>query len=175
MSNLREVVRCRHCRLVQFVLASRVCRKCKRKLDPPAEKILPVVLLQPKPQLDFAGRVRVARIQAHLSQKELGLSMGSTRQHINKIENDRCIPTLELTERLAACIGCAVGDFFAPVITEPADDALIAFLLELTHYANQLDHAQRERVRIAARDMAKNQVRHDQLRGRVHFIAQSPA
>ena len=40
----REVLRCEHCKLVQFRTANDVCRKCRKSLLPELPKVQPIAI-----------------------------------------------------------------------------------------------------------------------------------
>jgi transcriptional regulator with XRE-family HTH domain len=105
----REVVRCEHCRLMQYRTSNSLCRRCHKPLD--IEEPLPsfapqLVTSQPvaaaaEAGLQVAGQVREIRRARHLSQRQLAGRMQVPRTYISKIENGKAIPTLGSLERLA--------------------------------------------------------------------------
>src|ERR1022692_4160358 len=104
----REVVRCEHCRLMQYRTNNSLCRKCHRPLDieEPAPLAPQLVTTPPVPAsaeagLQVAGHVREIRKARHLSQRQLAGRMQVPRTYISKIENGKAIPTLGSLERLA--------------------------------------------------------------------------
>lgn len=49
----------------------------------------------------FARWMRVRRIEAKMSQEALGIAVGASRKHINRIENGHEIPSIELAKEIA--------------------------------------------------------------------------
>ena len=60
----------------------------------------------------LANRLRVARAERDLSQGELALSVGVSRQTISSIENGQYCPSTVLALRLALAMGEPVGRLF---------------------------------------------------------------
>ena len=60
----------------------------------------------------MSARLKVARIAAGLSQKELGARVGVSRQAINAIETGKHGPSLDLAFRIAAVFDEAVEALF---------------------------------------------------------------
>jgi len=107
----RDVVRCDHCRLVQFRTSNSICRKCHKPLEveEPAVLAPQLVTTPPTPAsaeagLQVKGQVREIRRARHLSQRQLAGRMQVPRTYISKIENGKAIPTLGSLERLAAAL-----------------------------------------------------------------------
>ena len=104
----REVVRCEHCRLMQYRTANSLCRRCHRPLDiEEAVHLAPQLVASAttpssaEAGLQVAGQVREIRRARHLSQRQLAARMQVPRTYISKIENGKAIPTLGSLERLA--------------------------------------------------------------------------
>src|SRR5919198_3801525 len=117
----REVVRCDHCHLVQFLTTNHLCRRCRTSLDP--EEPEPVVA---EPQvsappangnghahLQVAMAIRVLRQRNGLSQRQLALRMQVPRTYVSKIENEKATPTLSSLERLARALEVSVPDLLS--------------------------------------------------------------
>src|SRR5687767_15058053 len=114
----REVVRCDHCHLVQFLTTSHLCRRCRTSLDP--EEPEPVVAEPqvPTPPINGNGHahiqvalaIRVLRQRNGLSQRQLALRMQVPRTYVSKIENEKATPTLSSLERLARALEVTVPD-----------------------------------------------------------------
>lgn len=62
------------------------------------------------------NHVRTYREQEKLSQGELAIAVGVSRQTINAVERDRYDPSLELAFWLAAFFDCQVEELFEPEI-----------------------------------------------------------
>ena len=58
------------------------------------------------------NRIRELRLAAGLSQQELAVRVGATRQTINAIEQEKYSPSLELAFRIAQAFGVAFEDVF---------------------------------------------------------------
>jgi ribosome-binding protein aMBF1 (putative translation factor) len=111
----REIHRCRHCRLVQFVTASGNCRKCRTPYLEPEQPKAPEqpeeplrfdsagrsVRLPRQSQFDFGFAVYTLRHVFGWSQSELACWLAAPRTWLTKIENNNVVPTLESLERLA--------------------------------------------------------------------------
>ena len=103
---MREVVRCIHCKLNQFVTVSGLCRKCHKVPvfvpEPVAvEGMDPVMVEEPKYTAAltpitraFPVVIRACRAGREYSQRDLAKEMAVPRTYISKIEIGRCTPTL---------------------------------------------------------------------------------
>lgn len=58
------------------------------------------------------NRIRELRLAAGLSQQELAVRVGATRQTINAIEQEKYSPSLELAFRIAEAFGVGFEDVF---------------------------------------------------------------
>lgn len=108
----REVVRCEHCRLVQFRTSNSLCRKCHKTLDVEEAPRLPQLVPSQNTGdvgLRVAQQVRDIRKARHMSQRQLAGRMMVPRTYISKIENGKAIPTLGSLERLATALGVNVS------------------------------------------------------------------
>ena len=108
----REVVRCEHCRLMQYRTSNSLCRRCHKPLDIEEPlQFAPQLVTSPSTPpsaeagLQVAGQVRDIRRARHLSQRQLASRMMVPRTYISKIENGKAIPTLGSLERLALALG----------------------------------------------------------------------
>jgi len=108
----REVVVCgkKECKMVQYVTANGLCRKCHKPLDFPKEDTLLVldgVSATPpdvRRQYDVASALGARRRRLRLSQEKLAERMQVPRTYISKLENDRAVPTLGSLARLAEAL-----------------------------------------------------------------------
>src|SRR5580698_952638 len=94
----REVLRCDHCKLVQFRTSSDTCRRCKKSLLPELPTVQPAISLVPEAApksveggLQVASAVRDLRHVRNLSQRQLATRMGVPRTYISKIENGKAM------------------------------------------------------------------------------------
>jgi len=159
---IREVLRCPRCRLNQFVLASRRCRRCKRPLA--ARKPLPVVVVPPAPRRTVGECVRDERRKLKLSQRQLARRMECPRTYISKIERNYCSPILPQITRFAIALGCRTADIIPPQKEPFADDpGLLEFMAELHSLLGGFTPSQLGEVRTAAKTMVLNQIRNDEL------------
>ena len=161
----REVVRCEHCRLMQYRTANSLCRKCHRPLDieepihlAPQLVASPSVPSSAEAGLQVAGQVREIRKARHLSQRQLAGRMMVPRTYISKIENGKAIPTLGSLERLANALEVDVcqlvrdsrsrrDEEVATILADP-------FLAEVATLLPQLEQLQRTLFLSAVRDAA---------------------
>lgn len=99
----RDVVMCDACGLVQFVTATRSCRRCRT----PYERAAASPALEPQPTLataavasshscdfDLASAVLLIRLARGLSQQDLANRISSPRTWISKVETRQTIPTV---------------------------------------------------------------------------------
>jgi transcriptional regulator with XRE-family HTH domain len=161
----REVLRCDHCKLVQYRPSNSLCRKCRRPLDieEPAPLAPQLVTAQPVPAcaeagLQVAGQVREIRRARHLSQRQLASRMQVPRTYISKIENGKAIPTLGSLERLANAleveVSALVRDSRSRREEEVATIFADPFLAEIAALLPHLDSLHRTLVYGSVRDMA---------------------
>lgn len=61
--------------------------------------------------LNIAGAVRACREAQNLSQSDVAARMNVPRTYISKIENQRCIPTLNLLDRMCSAFNLPVSFF----------------------------------------------------------------
>jgi transcriptional regulator with XRE-family HTH domain len=113
----REVVRCDKCHLVQFRTLNNLCRRCKTSLDEEPEPVvtMPATVIAVNTEaaqqsLPVASAIRMFRVRAGLSQRQLALRMNVPRTYVSKIENEKACPTLHSLERLATALRVRVTD-----------------------------------------------------------------
>ena len=159
----REVVRCEHCRLMQYRTSNSLCRKCHQPLDieEPAPLSPQLVTSAPGESSEEAGsqvatQVREIRRARHLSQRQLASRMQVPRTYISKIENGKAIPTLGSLERLAAALEVDMSKLVRDARSRRDEEvtAILAdpFLAEVAELLPQLDSLQRTLFLSAARD-----------------------
>lgn len=154
----REVVRCRHCKLTQFVRNGN-CVRCKQALVRQAPIVaLPVEVVQPKIPGTIAGIIRSRRRGLRMSQRQMAVALGSPRTWISKIERGRSAPTIASAKRIAKVLCCEVDDLMPEQIKrgevpELDNPELAAFMVELHGYVWQLTEEQKRQLTKAARGM----------------------
>lgn len=162
---MREVVRCDFCSLVQYRTSNSLCRKCHRPLDieEPAPLAPQLVTTSPvatttEAGLQVAGQVREIRRARHLSQRQLAGRMQVPRTYISKIENGKAIPTLGSLERLANALEVEVSQLVRDArsrrdeeVTAILSDPLLA---EIAALLPHLDSLHRTLIYGSVRDMA---------------------
>ena len=149
----REVMRCDHCKLVQFRTAATVCRRCKKSLEAekPAPAPAPVAVFPAPPAqregLQVATAVRDLRHVRNLSQRQLAARMNVPRTYISKIENGKAMPTLSSLDRLARALEVDISALLRDADTRHSNETsmLMAdpFLAEIAQYTSKLDAVQK--------------------------------
>ena len=166
----REVLRCDHCKLVQYRTSNSLCRKCHRPLDveEPAPLTPQLVTSMPVPSsteagLQVAAQVREIRRARHLSQRQLAGRMLVPRTYISKIENGKAIPTLGSLERLANALEVEVSQLVRDSRSRREEEvaAILAdpFLAEIASLLPHLDSLHRTLIYGSLRDMVTDRRR----------------
>lgn len=116
---MRDIVRCRHCELNQFMTTDKKCRRCKGEL---LDKIILVATVkeEPAPKVVAQGAmsfgeavctsIKVMRDAFGFSQLQLAERMGCNRYWISRIENHRATPTLRILEKFAVAFSLTSCD-----------------------------------------------------------------
>src|SRR5438477_5930026 len=150
----REVVRCDHCKLVQFRTSNNFCRRCHVSLDEEEPEITAAVQPAIAPpthshlpgHLQLASSIRSLRQRNGLSQRQLALRMSVPRTYVSKIENDKATPTLSSLERLARALEVAVPDLLnggqRSLEDEIRDLTSDEFIAQLMPFVSQLNGMQ---------------------------------
>ncbi len=149
----REVLRCNHCKLVQFRSTSVACRRCKKSLEieKPAPAPAPLALVPAAaeaPQgIQVATAVRDLRHVRNLSQRQLAARMNVPRTYISKIENGKAMPTLSSLDRLARALDVDMSALLRDANTRHSNETSMLmtdpFLAEIAAYTSRLDSLQR--------------------------------
>lgn len=114
----REVRRCRHCHLNQFMTGNGMCRKCRHSMIPepqPIPDVQPVATVNNgygRPscapvngaKIDVAFAVKLLRTANGLSQSQLARKLGCPRTWISKIETRAASPQVDSIIELAAAL-----------------------------------------------------------------------
>ncbi|SEG53379.1 Transcriptional regulator, contains XRE-family HTH domain [Bryocella elongata] len=166
----REVLRCDHCKLVQYRTAACVCRRCKKSLLPEQPKVAAValqVVAEPVPHQDagphVASAVRDLRRVRNLSQRQLAGRMNVPRTYISKIENGKAMPTLSSLDRLARALQVDISALLRDAPTRHQDEAAVLlsdpFLAELSKYSSKLNSTQKSIFLNHVRELAQSRSR----------------
>ncbi len=160
----REVVRCHHCKLVQFRSPSPNCKRCKQSIEveKPAPVPAPLTLVPAVPAADqglqVAHAVRELRQVRNLSQRQLAGRMGVPRTYISKIENGKAMPTLSSLDRLARALEVDISALLRDATRRHSEETVMLmtdpFLAELAAYTGRLDSVQRAIVLNQVRELA---------------------
>jgi ribosome-binding protein aMBF1 (putative translation factor) len=122
---MREVIRCRHCKLNQFMTRTENCRRCGHALR--VIEIAPVAEPEmvrygkqatAKPMVhgapyDVGFAVRVLRQAQGMSQRDLAKLMASPRTYISKVENHKADPQVSQIARFAAALEVPITTLLA--------------------------------------------------------------
>lgn len=111
----REVVRCPHCELNQFVTKSGKCRRCGEPfgVDPIPVNAPTVPIKTPKPPRVFGVVenlplvIKVLRDARGMSQRELARIMGVNRTFVSKLERGTVQPQLSTLEHISAALNAS--------------------------------------------------------------------
>lgn len=124
----REVIRCRACKLNQFMTHSGNCRRCKVriKLMKPVER-LPEVFAVPRRmaevrtgvQISFQQRFSLAfwmaRIASGLSQRDLAIKASCPRTYVSKVENEGTVMLAKSLNKFCVALGVSEWQFVSLV------------------------------------------------------------
>ena len=169
-STEREVLKCEHCKLVQFRTTADSCRRCKKSLLPEQPKAQPAIALvataEPAPvddKLQVATAVRDLRRVRNLSQRQLAGRMNVPRTYISKIENGKAMPTLNSLDRLARALQVDISALLrdAPKRHQNETDLLMTdpFLAEIAKFAPHLTSTQKSIFLNHVRELAQTRSR----------------
>lgn len=161
----REVVRCDHCHLVQFLTTNHFCRRCRASLDPEEPEAVAVEAQAPAAptngnghaHLQVATAIRALRLRNGMSQRQLALRMQVPRTYVSKIENEKATPTLSSLERLARALEVTVPELLNGGARSRQDEIreLLTddFIAELVPYLCKLNGMQLNSILAQVRDM----------------------
>ncbi len=168
----REVLKCDHCKLVQFRTASDSCRRCKKSLLPEQPKVMPAIALVPTPEagpapkndtLQVAAAVRDLRRVRNLSQRQLAGRMGVPRTYISKIENAKAMPTLSSLDRLARALQVDISALLRDAPKRHQNETYLLmndpFLAEIAKFAPHLTSVQKSIFLNHVRELAQTRTR----------------
>ena len=144
-TQVREVLPCPHCGLVQFRTRNSLCRRCHRPLDT-VERLSTPEDMRPAPSPDAAvlnestlvkklgTRVREVRRMYGLTQNALARRMDVPRTYISKVEMCRIVPTIATMYRIAGALGIELEHLLCDARIHPCELAAISkdlFLREI--------------------------------------------
>jgi transcriptional regulator with XRE-family HTH domain len=166
----RDVIRCEHCKLVQFRSVSDACRRCKRSLLPEPPKVQASIALvaTPTPGVKDEGpqvamAVRDLRHVRNLSQRQLAARMGVPRTYISKIENGKAMPTLSSLDRLARALQVDISALLRDAPTRHRDESAVLltdpFLAEIARFTAHLTSTQKSIFLNHVRELAQGRNR----------------
>jgi transcriptional regulator with XRE-family HTH domain len=157
----REVLRCDHCSLVQFMTMNSLCRRCHKPLE--VEEPEPIALVDSSGRsesdcLQVARAVRDLRHQRSLSQRQLAGRMQVPRTYISKIENGKATPTLLSLSLLATALEVDICSLIHDSRSRRSEETALVmadpFLAEIAPYIGQLNALQRSIFLNQVRDTA---------------------
>ena len=165
----REVLKCEHCKLVQFRTSSDSCRRCKKSLLPEMPKPVAAISLVPEPVavvaegIQVASAVRDLRHVRNLSQRQLAARMGVPRTYISKIENGKAMPTLSSLDRLARALQVDISALLRDAPTRHRDESAVLladpFLAEVAKYTAHLNSTQKSIFLNHVRELSQGRTR----------------
>lgn len=166
----REVLKCEHCKLVQFRTTTLACRRCKRSMLPEQPKVQPAMALVPAAEppaptetLQVASAVRDLRRIRNLSQRQLAGRMNVPRTYISKIENAKAMPTLSSLDRLARALEVDISALLRDAPKRHQDETALLtadpFLAELAKFAPHLTGTQKSIFLNHVRELAQSRTR----------------
>ncbi|MDE1155084.1 MAG: helix-turn-helix domain-containing protein [Acidobacteriaceae bacterium] len=166
----REVLKCEHCKLVQYRTTADTCRRCKKSLLPELPKPQATIALVPAAEtveddgsIQVATAVRDLRRVRNLSQRQLAARMNVPRTYISKIENGKAMPTLSSLDRLARALQVDISALLRDAPTRHKDETALLmtdpFLAEIAKYAQHLNATQKSIFLNQVREFAQGRTR----------------
>ena len=165
----RDVLACRHCRLVQFRTQTSLCRRCHKPLDgqvwnasefdAAALRSKPVVNEESDAVKNLGARVREIRKERGLTQRVLGYRTNVPRTYISKVEMGHVVPSLSTLWRIAAGLEVSVSYLLCDEPERRRDDEaarILAdpFLSEIAQVMDKLNAVHRALILRAVQDAA---------------------
>ena len=102
-----NVLRCPHCRLMQFSTKSGLCRRCRQILVPST--------LPPAYAKSIGRGIRMLRLKYGLTQAQLAAALNTRRTYISTVERGVVIPSVLTIERIGAVFGLDIAGLFLAV------------------------------------------------------------
>jgi len=167
-AEMRVVVPCPHCRLIQFRTRNSMCRRCHKPLDgiekhfvssDPATRTPGTAAREDRPEIvnHLGTRVREVRRMRGLSQSKLAQLMKVPRTYISKVEMSRTVPTIATLYRMASALEIEVHYLLCDARLHQRELEAISqdpFLRELAQLVEKLNSQQRAVILRAVREAA---------------------
>ncbi len=162
----REVLKCEHCKLVQFRTDKDCCRRCKKSLLPEIPKAQTSVspaadthTALKNEGISVASAVRDLRQVRNLSQRQLAARMSVPRTYISKIENGKAMPTLSSLDRLARALQVDISALLRDTPNRHKDETAVLtadpFLAEIAKFSAHLTSTQKSIFLNHVRELAQ--------------------
>ena len=163
----RDVLACRHCRLVQFRTRTSLCRRCHKLLDgevlnaselDTADAQSKTVSNKESDVVKNLGmRARETRQARGMTQRVLACRMNVPRTYISKVEMGCVVPALSTLERIAVGLEVSVTCLLYDESARTRDDVIAGilndpFLAEIAQVADKLNPVHRALILRAVRD-----------------------
>ena len=167
-AEIREVLPCPDCHLIQFRTRNSLCRRCHKPLDRGEER-----WVSPDPPLPTPGvaagdnrseivnhlgtRVREVRRMHGLSQSKLAQRMKVPRTYISKVEMSRTVPTIATLYRMASALEIEVHQLLCDPWLHRRELEAVShdpFLREVAQFVDKLNPQQRAVILRAVRAAA---------------------
>ena len=156
-TQVRAVLPCPRCGLVQFRTRNSMCRRCHRPLETaersstpedsgPAPSANPTDLNESSLVKNLGARLREVRRMYGLTQNALACRMNVPRTYISKVEMSRTVPTIATLYRFAGTLGIEVQHLLCDTRIHPCELAAIShdpFLREIALLVEKLNPQQR--------------------------------
>ncbi|HZC23663.1 MAG TPA: helix-turn-helix transcriptional regulator [Candidatus Binatia bacterium] len=167
-TDLREVLACPHCRLVQYRTRNSHCRRCHKSFDATEEECsnfeetgASETPVPPDPFEAVHGlgkKIRSLRKGLGLTQSVFAQRMGLPRTYASKVESGHTTPNLDTLQRIAAALEVEIRDLLCDARSRREEDIEAIFADELAReiagYLPQLNSLSRALILRAVRDAA---------------------
>ena len=163
----RDVLACRHCRLVQFRTRTSRCRRCHKpldgevlnasELDTAGARSKTVSNKESDVIKNLGARVRDIRKERRMTQHVLACRMNVPRTYISKVEMGRVVPALSTLSRIAVGLEVSVTHLLCDESDRRREDVIAGifndtFLAEIAQVADKLNPVHRALILRAVRD-----------------------
>jgi len=163
----RDVLACRHCRLVQFRTRTSRCRRCHKPLDGEILNASELDTASERSKMasnkesdvikNLGARVRDIRKERSITQHVLACRMNVPRTYISKVEMGRVVPALSTLSRIAVGLEVSVTHLLCDESDRRRGDVIAGifndtFLAEIAQVADKLNPVHRALILRAVRD-----------------------